>query len=209
MCDGESHTGDEKQSIISCDVESSTFPQLPEALGSVEEKVCEYIRSIETETLIQSPWIQGYFAGTAIQTSTSLQTPYSNRINKGPLFSPEHYVSLNKRSLSDSFAASQLSSMDSTDKQVKENCKSPTAEGGRNRVLSDEANVSVCSSRSHASRASRVSELGSLTGRIGHGVGAVSSIYGIGISGQLVTPFPEDWQYNTIPEVIENDDEID
>ena len=202
MFDGETSTGDENKINNYCNVELSTFPQLPPALDSVEEKVCEYIRSIETETLIQSPWNQGHFE-TAIQTSTSLQTPHSNRINKEQLLSP---VSINKRSLSDSFAASHMSSMDITDKQGKENCKSPSGGGGRNRVLSDEANVSVCSSRSHASR---VSELGSLTGRIVHGVGAVSSIYGIGISGQLVTPFPEDWQYNTIPEVIENDDEID
>jgi hypothetical protein len=32
---------------------------------------------------------------------------------------------------------------------------------------------------------------------------------GVGISGHLMTPFPDDWQYNTIPEVIENDDELD
>jgi len=75
---------------------------------------------------------------------------------------------------------------------------------GRGRMVSDEeGNTSVCSSRS---RTSRVSDLGSMSGRFGKGT--LGNFYG-GVGEQTNCPFPEEWQYNTIPEVIENDDEID
>jgi len=70
----------------------------------------------------------------------------------------------------------------------------------------DDVNTSVCSSRS---RNSRVSDLGSLSGRFGRGT--LGNFYAGGVEESKTTscPFPEEWQYNTIPEVIENDDEID
>jgi len=75
---------------------------------------------------------------------------------------------------------------------------------GRGRMVSEEeGNTSVCSSRS---RTSRVSDLGSMSGRFGKGT--LGNFYG-GVGEQTNCPFPEEWQYNTIPEVIENDDEID
>ena len=69
----------------------------------------------------------------------------------------------------------------------------------------DEGNVSVCSGS--ASLHSRQSDLSSLTGsRLNRGL----------FSGVLepnnsnpVCPFPTDWQFNTIPESIENDEDID
>ena len=69
-----------------------------------------------------------------------------------------------------------------------------------------EADASVCSSRSGRSRTSRVSDLGSMSGRFGKGT--LGNFYGAG-AGEMNCPFPEEWQYNTIPEVIGNDDEID
>jgi len=81
-----------------------------------------------------------------------------------------------------------------------------TTYGRRSRILSeDEANLSVCSSRSRASKAA--SDLGSVTGRFGQGT--IGSMYGVGVPSEQLCPFPDEWQYNTIPEVIENDDEID
>ena len=41
------------------------------------------------------------------------------------------------------------------------------------------------------------------------GQGTLSTFYGVGIPTTSTCPFPDEWQYNTIPEVIENDDEID
>ena len=81
--------------------------------------------------------------------------------------------------------------------------KSPVFnESRRGRMNSeDEANLSVCSSRS------RASDLGSMGGRFGQGT--LSTFYGVGIPATNTCPFPDEWQYNTIPEVIENDDEID
>ena len=66
----------------------------------------------------------------------------------------------------------------------------------------EDANISLCSG-SH-SLLSRHSELSSVTGaRMGSGM-----FYGGQSASAAVCPFPEDWQH-TIPEVIENDDEID
>jgi len=77
-------------------------------------------------------------------------------------------------------------------------------------LVEDEANNSLASSRS---RASRQSDLSNLTGRFSNGVGGMffGSALGPsgGQSGQTVCPFPDDWQFNTIPESIENDEDID
>ena len=71
----------------------------------------------------------------------------------------------------------------------------------RERLTSeDDANTSVCSSR-----VSRMSDLSNLTGRFIQG-----AFYGMpNPAAPPVCPFPDEWQYNTIPEVIENDEEID
>jgi len=77
-------------------------------------------------------------------------------------------------------------------------------------AFEDGANNSLTSSRS---RASRHSELSNLTGRFSNGVGGI--FYGTALapsgapSGQTVCPFPDEWQFNTIPESIENDEDID
>lgn len=74
----------------------------------------------------------------------------------------------------------------------------------------DEANNSLASSRS---KASRQSDLSNLTGRFSNGVGGMFFGSALGASGtpggQTVCPFPDDWQFNTIPESIENDEDID
>ena len=66
----------------------------------------------------------------------------------------------------------------------------------------DDMNVSVTSSHSVASRQSELSSLSGLRmrGMFGGAMGTASA---------PVCPFPDDWQYNTIPEVIENDEDID
>jgi len=70
----------------------------------------------------------------------------------------------------------------------------------------DECSTSICSGSQ--SILSRQSDLSSLTGsRFGRGL-----FYGSAVaadSAAPVCPFPEDWQFNTIPESIENDDDID
>lgn len=77
-------------------------------------------------------------------------------------------------------------------------------------AFEDGANNSLTSSRS---RASRHSELSNLTGRFSNGVGGI--FYGTALapsgapSGQTACPFPDEWQFNTIPESIENDEDID
>jgi hypothetical protein len=73
-------------------------------------------------------------------------------------------------------------------------------------AASDDGNVSV------SSRVSRMSDLSNLTGRFSQG-----AFYGSMMGGSVgtaaaagpVCPFPDEWQYNTIPEVIENDEEVD
>ena len=76
--------------------------------------------------------------------------------------------------------------------------KSPPAPG----FPDEDANTSLCSG-SH-SLISRHSELSSLTGaRMASGM-----FYGGQTASAAVCPFPEEWQ-QTIPEVIENDEEID
>jgi len=74
----------------------------------------------------------------------------------------------------------------------------------------EDCNESQCSESQ--SVASRQSDLSSLTGsrRLGGGL-----FYGINAAATStdntapVCPFPEDWQFNTIPESIENDDDLD
>jgi len=70
----------------------------------------------------------------------------------------------------------------------------------------DDCNNSICSGSQ--SVASRQSDLSSLTGsRLGRGL-----FYGSAAAAgptAPVCPFPEDWQFNTIPESIENDEDID
>jgi len=68
-------------------------------------------------------------------------------------------------------------------------------------INEDDANNSLASSRS---RASRKSDLTNLTGRVSTGIGGV-----LGFAGQINCPFPDDWQFNTIPETIENEDDVD
>jgi len=68
-------------------------------------------------------------------------------------------------------------------------------------INEDDANNSLASSRS---RASRQSDLTNLTGRVSIGIGGL-----LGFAGQTNCPFPDDWQFNTIPETIENDDDVD
>merc|ERR1712192_17378 len=75
------------------------------------------------------------------------------------------------------------------------------ASGLLDRSLDSEPAVSQAS----GSRTSRQSDLGSLTGRFGAG-----AFYGASVLATAPTcPFPEEWQFNTIPESIENDDDID
>ena len=74
--------------------------------------------------------------------------------------------------------------------------------------VTDDCNKSHCSESQ--SVASRQSELSSLAGakRMGGGL-----FYGMNPTSNEnqapVCPFPEDWQFNTIPESIENDDDLD
>ncbi len=72
-------------------------------------------------------------------------------------------------------------------------------------AASDDGNVSV------SSRVSRMSDLSNLTGRFSQGA-FYGSMMGGGVGSAAagpVCPFPDEWQYNTIPEVIENDEEVD
>merc|ERR1712192_116917 len=78
------------------------------------------------------------------------------------------------------------------------------ASGLLDRSLDSDVAVSQASG-SRTSRTSRQSDLGSLTGRFGAG-----AFYGASVLATAPTcPFPEEWQFNTIPESIENDDDID
>jgi len=67
----------------------------------------------------------------------------------------------------------------------------------------DESFDSEASSRS---RVSKLSEISNLTGRFTN----TGMFYGSALGGQQqVCPFPEEWQFQTIPESIENNEEID
>jgi len=73
----------------------------------------------------------------------------------------------------------------------------------------EDCNDSQCSESQ--SVASRQSELSSLTGarRLGGGAGLFYGMTASSDNTAPVCPFPEDWQFNTIPESIENDDDLD
>jgi len=74
--------------------------------------------------------------------------------------------------------------------------------------VTDDCNESHCSESQ--SVASRQSELSSLTGAKRMGGGLFYGMTSASNDNQApVCPFPEDWQFNTIPESIENDDELD
>eukprot|EP00092_Neocalanus_flemingeri_P032521 GFUD01035370.1.p1 GENE.GFUD01035370.1~~GFUD01035370.1.p1 ORF type:complete len:419 (-),score=114.31 GFUD01035370.1:305-1561(-) len=82
------------------------------------------------------------------------------------------------------------------------NCKFAPCDESMNTQSQDEVS-SICSDSQ-----SRRSDLSSLTGsRAGRGLLHGSAI--AGGSTVSVCPFPEDWQFNTIPESIENDEDID
>merc|ERR1712192_204964 len=89
----------------------------------------------------------------------------------------------------------------SLDRSLDSDLAVSQASGLLDRSLDSDAAVSQAS----GSRTSRQSDLGSLTGRFGAG-----AFYGASVLATAPTcPFPEEWQFNTIPESIENDDDID
>ena len=65
--------------------------------------------------------------------------------------------------------------------------------------------ISIASSHSH-SVASRQSDLSSLSGARMRGLFHGTAL---AANNSPVCPFPEEWQYNIIPEVIENEEDID
>ena len=74
--------------------------------------------------------------------------------------------------------------------------------------VTDDGNASQCSETQ--SVASRQSELSSLAGARRMGGGLFYGMTPATTENQApVCPFPEDWQFNTIPESIENDDDLD
>ena len=72
-----------------------------------------------------------------------------------------------------------------------------------NKTILDDSFSSEASSRSKLS--SRQSDTLSLNNRINN----AGMFYGATLGGQTVCPFPSDWQFHTIPESIENNEEID
>ena len=72
-----------------------------------------------------------------------------------------------------------------------------------NKTVLDDSFSSEASSRSKLS--SRQSDTLSLNNRINN----AGMFYGATLGGQTVCPFPNDWQFHTIPESIENNEEID
>lgn len=72
----------------------------------------------------------------------------------------------------------------------------------------DDCNASQCSESQSVT--SRQSDLSSLTGARRLGGGLFYGLAAVTAENQApVCPFPEDWQFNTIPESIENDDDLD
>jgi len=69
----------------------------------------------------------------------------------------------------------------------------------------DPGDISIASSHSH-SVASRQSDLSSLSGARMRGLFHGTAL---AANNSPVCPFPEEWQYNIIPEVIENEEDID
>ena len=72
-------------------------------------------------------------------------------------------------------------------------------------IMEDAADISIASSHSH-SVASRQSDLSSLSGARMRGLFHGTAL---AANNSPVCPFPEEWQYNIIPEVIENEEDID
>ena len=158
----------------------------------------EYIKSIKNDA--SSPWIKS----PGRMSSFSFQTPSGDHNTRRGASTSSSPSLPPCRSLLDSpRLVSKLSNNEEPETEKVITSPLPPVVN-RDRVFSDESNLSIGSSRS---RASRASDFGSISGRVGGG--AIGSMIGVGISGHLMTPFPDDWQYNTIPEVIENDDELD
>ena len=72
-------------------------------------------------------------------------------------------------------------------------------------AVSADPDISIASSHSH-SVASRQSDLSSLSGARMRGLFHGTAL---AANNSPVCPFPEEWQYNIIPEVIENEEDID
>jgi len=95
---------------------------------------------------------------------------------------------------------------ESSPMQQEHNSPSPL-----NISIDDDADISLSSSKS---KASRQSDMSNLTGRLNSGIlyGSLVPALGGGLTGTgqaTICPFPDDWQFNSIPESIENDDDID
>jgi len=101
---------------------------------------------------------------------------------------------------------SKVSHLDITE-DIAEETEDASNEVVDESINEDDANNSLASSRS---KTSRQSDLSNLTGRFSNGMFYGSALGASGTNGgQTTCPFPDDWQFNTIPESIENDEDID
>jgi len=141
-----------------------------------------------------------------------LEQPYDKKT--GEIITPESITASPQSVVSKVAAYVQSLPSPQTNSGIVEVTANGPKDDARNSLdesaFEDGANNSLTSSRS---RASRHSELSNLTGRFSNGVGGI--FYGTAMapsgapSGQTVCPFPDEWQFNTIPESIENDEDID
>eukprot|EP00092_Neocalanus_flemingeri_P036695 GFUD01039950.1.p1 GENE.GFUD01039950.1~~GFUD01039950.1.p1 ORF type:complete len:796 (+),score=194.27 GFUD01039950.1:2045-4432(+) len=152
--------------------------------------------------------------------STSKDTPVdnsflqSNDYNVDSLTAPESMVSTPQSSVNKVAAyvqslpspESSLSHLDRSE-VIHEETEDASNLALDDSFVEDDANHSMASSRS---KTSRQSDLSSLNGRFSNGMFYGSAIGASGTgAGQPTCPFPDDWQFNTIPESIENDEDID
>ena len=149
---------------------------------------------------------------TSLVKDPTMEQSYDNKT--GEIITPESIAASPQSVVSKVAAYVQSLPSPQTNNGIKEvAAEDPKDEASNSQdesAFEDGANHSLTSSRS---RASRHSELSNLTGRFSSGVGGI--FYGAALapsgapSGQTVCPFPDEWQFNTIPESIENDEDID
>lgn len=189
------------------------------AVISPDEDICSEDYRVSSSNEMQKELYHEYDVDTVISfvKDHPVKQPFDNQNLVSQIITPDNMIASPQSSVNKVAAYVQsLPSPQINDgiNEVVDDMHEVSADTSKNTedesVIEDGANNSLTSSRS---RASRQSDLSNLTGRFSNGVGGIFFGSALGQSGasngQAVCPFPEDWQFNTIPESIENDDDID
>jgi len=188
-------------------------------LTSPEEDVCSEDYRVSSSSVVKQDLTKGSPENDGESVVTVAKEPTADQVidrKNVHLVAPDNIMASPQSSVNK--VAAYVQSLPSpksnehlvTEEDLPEDTKDASNDFLDESLTEDDANHSMASSRS---KASRQSDLSNLTGRFSNGVGGMFFGSALGTagtpSGQTVCPFPDDWQFNTIPESIENDEDID